>query len=288
MKEKEKLDPERREWDRLEVLTPERLDGTYPGVTIVVPTFNNAQKIGITLESLLNQDYPTYEIIVVDSGSTDRTLEMVRGFREERIRLYTVALFDRYEMLNKGISLAKGTYLNFIFPGDYYIHKGTLRTIMGCAINANLPSLVYCGCLLRAPQKEPTVLFRELTIPLLRRGQQPTSLQSCWFHKDTFKEIGKFDVGYTIRGGLDLLCRFMLKGGLQYSSTNKVLTDYDLRLVTRSMVVHHFFETMRIVFRYFGLLALFPWVLRQGDLRRYFELLLRSIKLSLFEKGPED
>ena len=87
-------------------------DYEFPFVSVIIPVYNNAQSISATLESVLEQDYPLFEVVVVDGGSSDRTLEIVKSYHDDRIHIYTVSGYERYEMLNKGITQAKGRYLN--------------------------------------------------------------------------------------------------------------------------------------------------------------------------------
>lgn len=259
---------------------PNLPDNLYPMVSVIVPSFNNAQKIGVTLEGILNQNYPSFEILAIDAGSTDRTLEIINGFRDPRIRLASVSEYNRYDMINKGILLAHGTYINILTPGDFYIHKMTLRMIMALAVEEGRPSLAYCGCLLREADQDVKVLYRKMDLSLLKKGKQPTSLQSCWFHISTFQVIGKFNPRFSQRGALDLFCRFMLNGKLAHVSTKWVLTDYDLRGITRQMVICHFYESFLIVYKYFGIRASLLWFFRQSDFKRYIRLLVRSFKIS--------
>lgn len=256
-------------------------DELCPPVSIVIPTLNSAQKVGLTIDSVLAQNYPDFEIIIVDAGSFDRTLEIVKSYREERIRLCSVTGYNRYEMLNKGIAISHGLYVNFLFPGDYYIHHRTLMQIMSLGHENKLPELLFSGCLLREAQKEVKILYRPLSLDLLKQGKQPTSLQSCWFKASLFDKIGKFSPQLTLRGGFDLLCRFMLDGNFHYVSTNHVLTDYDLRGVTRSMVVQHFKETLQVLNRRFGLWTASKWLFRQNELGRYFNLWLKSVQVAV-------
>ena len=260
-------------------------DYEFPKVSIVIPTYNCAQSITPTLDSLLDQDYPDYEVIIVDAGSTDRTLEIIKGYRHDKIRIYTVSGYQRYEMLNKGISQSSGNYLNFMFPGDFYIYRETLKYMMSLALTKNRPSLVFCGTLLRDGKSEVKILYRHLSLKLLKRGQQPTSLQSIWFSSHIFKELGKFNSAYSLRGGYEFLCRFALHKGLKAASTNWVLTDYDLRLVTRKMVICHFIETFKTMFNFFGWAATFKWlVLYQKDMKRIFNLWKRAIRSAFVGK----
>lgn len=274
-------------WNKMAKLYEEETlgDHEYPRVTIILPTYNNARNISPTIESLIHQNYPDYEILVVDAGSKDRTIEIIKSYRDPHIRLFAVKGYNRYEMINKGISLAKGTYINILFPGDYYIQKEVLRSMMGFAVKMSEPYLVYCGCLLREAKKDVKILFRQLDAQLLKHGQQPTSLESMWFKNSVFLEIGKFNPNYQLRGGFDFLCRFIENGSLTFQGLNRVLTDYDLRGVTSRMVVTHFYETLMIIIHYFGLVAAFLWLIRQKDIARYFKLWWRSIKVTV--KGSQ-
>lgn len=269
------------QWKKLITEQEPLSDDLCPTITVVIPTLNSAQHLGITIESVLAQRYPDFEILVVDGGSTDRTLEIVKSFRNEKVRLCSISGSSRYEILNKGIAIAKGTYINFLFPGDFYIHVETLMSMMKLGHENGTPDLIYCGCLLREASKDVKILYRLLSIKLLKRGQQPTSLQSCWFKTTLFDLLGKFDTSLTQRGGFDFLCRFMLHGSLTFSSTKRVLTDYDLRGVTKKMVIRHFYETGTIVFRHFGAATTLKWLFRQNDTRRYFQQAWKGFKVAL-------
>lgn len=144
--------------------------------------------------------------------------------------------------------------------------------------------MVYCGSLLRDGKSEVKIMYRELTLQLLRNGQQPTSLQSIWFRADTFREIGKFRTFYELRGGYELLCRFVLNQKLRSVSIQRVLTDYNLRWVTKTMVFRHFVETMRIMLIYFGFADTARWLWKQKDGRRFFRLWYRNVRVAFLGK----
>jgi hypothetical protein len=156
--------------------------------------------------------------------------------------------------------------------------------MMGLALEQQFPELVYCGTQLREGRKEPKMLFRPLNLKLLKRGQQPTSLQACWFRRDLFDKIGKFHFSYDQRGGYELLCRFCKQEGLRYAATPHVLIDFDLLHVTRRMVLQHFWETFKTVFSLFGPLTTFHWLFIQKDLARFTRLWMRSVRLALIGK----
>lgn len=272
------------DWDKLQSLSPVLESEVAPRITVVIPTYNDARKIGITLENMLAQNYPDFEILVIDAASSDRTIEIVKSFRNDKVRLSSVSSYNRYEMLNKGVFLARGLYINFMFPGDYYLQNDTFQIMMQLAHSRDWASLVYCGCLIREGEKEAEFLFRSFNLEQLKHGRQPTSLQSIWFHKQVFQEIGKFDTRYMLRGGFDLMCRFLKDERLTHSGTRRILTDYDLRTLTREMLICQFKETAKIIKSNFGVLALIKWFFSQRDLKRYLRYLLNSFKKALVGK----
>lgn len=93
-----------------------------PLVTILIPVYNVAGTITFTIQSVLKQTWKNFELLIVDDGSTDETLTIVRGFHDSRI----VVISDgtnkgRSFRLNQGIMLAKGTFIARIDGDDIMI-----------------------------------------------------------------------------------------------------------------------------------------------------------------------
>ncbi len=257
----------------------------YPKITIVVPTYNNSQNIGYTLDNILKQAYPDLEVIIIDAASSDRTLEIVNSYVDSRIRVCSVTDYQIFEMLNKGISLSAGEFINFLAPGDYYISDKSLKSLIDLSIDQKTPHLLFSGCLLRDGKSEPRILFRELSLSFLKKGMQPTTIQSCLFHKELFKIIGKFRTHFKLRGEFDLFCRFVLSPGLQYISTKNVLIDSDLKPIYRKDIWLHFKESFEIIFHYFGLMATLRWLFYQKDIKRMIKIWLRNLKMAFLGRS---
>jgi len=83
-----------------------------PAVSVIIPTYNEEQHIGACLESLLNQTHPSYEVIVVDDGSMDRTVEVVKRF--EGVRLFHQDHRGPGQARNLGAEYAQGEILVFV------------------------------------------------------------------------------------------------------------------------------------------------------------------------------
>jgi glycosyltransferase involved in cell wall biosynthesis len=266
------------------------LEGKYqdyelPKVSIILPVYNSVQTILSTLESLLKQEYPSYEIIVIDGGSTDRTLETINRYHDIKMHIFSTTSNHFYEMINKGIAEASGSYLNILYPGDFYLFPGALKYIMSLALEQENPHLIYCATLLRDGRSEPKILSRQLSLKLLKSGRMPTSLQSCWFRTDLFNDLGKFSPSYTSRSEYEFLCRFCLKKHFRVFSTSRVLVDYDFRILTRKTVLDHFWKTLKIIYQYFGIVPSLHWIIYQKDWLRFLKLWARSIKVAFLGRS---
>lgn len=94
--------------------------GATPLVSIVTVVYNGAATLERTIESVLAQGYPAIEYIVVDGGSTDGTLELLRRY-SDRIDLWTSAKDQGiYDAMNKGIALCTGEWIGLINADDWY------------------------------------------------------------------------------------------------------------------------------------------------------------------------
>ncbi len=255
----------------------------YPSLCVVVTTYNCAQFIGFTLENLIQQNYPNLEIIIIDASSDDRTMEIIRSFQENITHIGSVSEFNRYEMMNRGISLAQSEYITFVFPGDFYVANDSLRYMMRVALKNDKPDLVYCGSMVRDMYGNSKILLRPFNEKLLKSGRQPTSLQSCWFRTEAIRELGKFDPSLKIRGGFDLLCNFSEAKELRFVLTHRVLTDYDRPAWTYRILMRHSRESLKVIFRYYGLFSAFRWWALQNHFR-FLKWWLQSLKVVFLGK----
>lgn len=98
-----------------------------PSITIVTPSFNQGKFIERTIQSVLGQNYPNLEYIVVDGGSTDDTLNVLKKF-EGRLRWISEKDSGQSEAINKGFRLAKGEIVAWLNSDDVYL-PGALEKV---------------------------------------------------------------------------------------------------------------------------------------------------------------
>src|SRR5687767_2945236 len=98
-----------------------------PKLSICIPVFNGADFIKEALDSVLDQEFKDFELIVVDNQSTDETLSIIRSYKDPRIKLFindtNIGMVPNW---NRSMEVASGTYIK-ILPADDFIYPGCLQ-----------------------------------------------------------------------------------------------------------------------------------------------------------------
>ena len=114
----------------------------FPFFSIVMPTYNRAGLIIDSIKTAIAQDYPNFEIIVVDDGSTDNTEEVVLALQNPKIRYHKKLNEERAAARNKGAELAKGDYVTF-FDSDDYLYPNHLSEAVKLIEKNQKPEMIY-------------------------------------------------------------------------------------------------------------------------------------------------
>lgn len=92
-----------------------------PLFSIVIPTYNREKQISETIQSVLNQDFVDFELLVIDNQSQDSTKEIVTSFSDDRIQFYqNDQNYERCFSRNRGIQLSRGTYILLLDSDDLF------------------------------------------------------------------------------------------------------------------------------------------------------------------------
>lgn len=133
-----------------------------PLFSIITVTWNAAEVITPTLESVQRQTNTDYEMLIIDGASTDRTLDIVRGMSIASLRVFSEPDGGLYDAMNKGIARARGKYLIFLNAGDAFASDTVLARL--AQLTAGNPGVIYGQTQLVDPQRD-VVGNRHLTAP---------------------------------------------------------------------------------------------------------------------------
>lgn len=89
-----------------------------PKFSLIIPTYNRANLISRTIQSVIEQTYQDYEVLIVDDGSTDHTQAVVSNFLSDKVQYFKIPNGERAKARNFGIRQAKGTFVSFLDSDD--------------------------------------------------------------------------------------------------------------------------------------------------------------------------
>ena len=169
-----------------------------PLVSILTVVFNGVRFLEETILSVLNQDYENLEFIIVDGGSTDGTVELIRKY--EHAIDYWVSEPDKgiSDAFNKAIILAAGDYVNFQGAGDYLLSNSVVSEMMD-GVDARVDMLVYGRVQRVAETEEKKVVpikdrpFKPHFNKRILLLRMPFGHQALFTHKKMFDLYGLFD-----------------------------------------------------------------------------------------------
>ncbi|CAN5384702.1 hypothetical protein BH11BAC3_BH11BAC3_19530 [soil metagenome] len=144
------------------------------------------------MESILNQDFRDFEILVIDNVSKDRTLEQVRSFEdsESRVRIFSEKDSGIYDAMNKGMQLSRGKWLFFLGSDDTFFDTNVLANLFSYLQNGDY-DVVYGNVYSIAYKKLYDGAFSKDKII-----SQNICHQSIFFNKKVFDIIGQYNLKY--------------------------------------------------------------------------------------------
>lgn len=92
----------------------------FPKISIVTPSFNQGQFIGDTIDSILSQNYPNLEYIIIDGGSSDKSVDIIKGYADKLTYWISEPDKGRGDAINKGFKFATGEIMAWLGCGDNY------------------------------------------------------------------------------------------------------------------------------------------------------------------------
>lgn len=163
-----------------------------PRITVVTPSLNQAQFIERTITSVLDQRYPDLEYIVVDGGSTDGSVDVIRRYDDRITRWVSEPDRGQADAINKAIAWATGDVVAYINSDDYYLPNAL--TVVGEAMTD--ASVRWCAgrCRYVTPdgRLESLLASPSLSVPrrtMIRESWYVPQASSFW-RRDVFDDVG--------------------------------------------------------------------------------------------------
>lgn len=180
-------------------------------ISIITVCFNAASTLGDTLDSVASQTYKDVEHIVVDGGSTDGTIEILKSGRGCISSWKSETDKGIYDAMNKGIALSTGEIIGALNADDVYADNNVLATVADVfsdpGIDACYADLVYVD------NRDTNRIVRywksrAYQVGLFKRGWMPAH-PTFFVRRSVYENLGNFDLEYKLQADFELTMRFL-------------------------------------------------------------------------------
>jgi glycosyltransferase involved in cell wall biosynthesis len=240
-------------------------DSGKPLVTIITVIYNDGEHIEDIIKNVTSQTYPNIEYIIIDGGSTDGTLDVIKKYADTVD--YWVSEGDKgiYDAMNKGVRVATGEWVNFMNAGDAFYRSTTIAEV----IEAIPPSadLVYGHTYYKEDEK--LTLIKTYNVEHLWMSMI-CSHQSLFVRTSILKKR-PFDLRYKISSDFDFIY-YCYVNKHTFFDTNKKIAVHSVDGISEQNIITRMMERWRIVNSHTPSLKVNIY---------YFQLLFRKIKRTL-------
>ncbi|MDV7187442.1 glycosyltransferase family 2 protein [Lutibacter sp. TH_r2] len=165
----------------------------YPKISIVTPSYNQGKFIEKTIQSVLDQDYPNFEYIIIDGGSTDETVEIIKKYQNKLHYWVSEKDNGQSDAINKGFLKATGDIYYWINSDDYLL-PNTFKTIGEYTWGKEIGAVVGIGHIINI---NDTVVYTPeyynpiTTKSLFKWSNKKDFMQpACFFTKQAWEQCG--------------------------------------------------------------------------------------------------
>ena len=188
-------------------------------VTIITATLNSAKTICATLNSVKNQDYKNIEHIIIDGGSTDETINIIKKYSFKNKKIILGLDKSLYQAINKGIIKSSGDIISILNSDDIFQNESVIRNVVNNAkknkkINIFLTDIVFfSGQLFNKITRFYSC--KKFNLNNFIYGLMPPHPGS-FIRKKIYNDFGLYNESFKIAADFDLLCKFLFIKKIRY------------------------------------------------------------------------
>lgn len=188
-----------------------------PLVSIVTPSYNQAEFLEETIQSVLNQDYENIQYIIIDGGSTDGSVAIIKRYENRLFNWISEIDKGQTDAINKGFSFAEGEVLGWLNSDDTYLPSAISEAVQFLSENPSV-GLLYGDANFINDKSQVIGRFpaAQTSLKRLRRGYVHIPQQAAFIRKSFWDQVGPLDPGFFFAMDYDLWVRLASVSEIKY------------------------------------------------------------------------
>ncbi len=219
--------------------------GEKPLVSVVTVVYNGANTLEQTILSVVDQTYKEIEYIVIDGGSTDGTIDLIKKY-SRKIK-YWISEEDEgiYDAMNKGIQKCTGTLIGIINSDDWYEPDAIQNVVKSFLDNEKKPAIYYGFLRILKNDIEYSIRRFHHNFYYEHMIQHPT-----WFvSRSLYEEYGSYNKNFRIAGDFELLQRFAQRS-VDFIPIDRIISNFRLGGASNNLGMIGALEYLNLKYRF--------------------------------------
>jgi glycosyltransferase involved in cell wall biosynthesis len=228
-------------------------------VSIITICYNRKATIAKAIESVLNQDYPNIEYIVIDGASTDGTKEIIQTYSNKITKYISEPDQGMYDALNKGLQLSTGDVIGLMHSDDEFYDHTVVSQIVATFQNNPATDGVYGDGIYVTNDAEERIIRDRIggaySLKKVKSGWLPLH-PTVYLKKSVFEKYGYYNLDFKIASDTELLLRYLYKHQIKMTYINSYFVKMRMGGLSTNLklAVEVLLEDYRI-YKYHGLAA---------------------------------
>jgi len=179
-------------------------------VSIVTVCFNSEKYIADCIDSVLRQEYKNIEYIIIDGNSTDRTVDIIKSYKNRISKFISEPDKGIYDAMNKGIRLSTGKIIGILNSDDYFADNQVIGKVVDAFKNENIDALYGDVRFINPDNPEKTIRYyssKNFKFSSFKYGIMPAH-PSFYIKRIFFEKFGYYRTDYKIASDFELMLRF--------------------------------------------------------------------------------
>ena len=195
-------------------------------VSIITICYNRQDTISKTIESVLNQDYPNIEYIIVDGNSNDGTKEIIRSYSDKISCFISEPDKGMYDAINKGLKLSNGDIIGLMHSDDEFYDNTVISQIVNEFKNNSITNGIYGNGIYVSNNTHENIIRDRIggdfSLSKVKNGWLPLH-PSVYLKKRLIEKYGHYNLDFQIASDTEFLLRYLYKHQIQLTYINSYL-----------------------------------------------------------------